>query len=94
MHHDSPSSTVKLPPRPTFLPHSLGPAPGVLYNLGAMVSASAAATERTSDEGLKLACKQFQEAAGIFAHIHEKVRTGVVVDNSTSGNAWRVAAAH
>ena len=46
---------------------------GVLYNLGAIVSASAAATERTSDEGLKLACKQFQEAAGIFAHIQEKV---------------------
>ena len=46
---------------------------GVLYNLGAIVSASAAATERTSDDGLKLACKQFQEAAGIFAHIQEKV---------------------
>ena len=39
------------------------------WNHAALISAQGARQERSSDEGLKLACKHFQEAAGIFEHI-------------------------
>ncbi|MEW5305101.1 MAG: hypothetical protein WDW36_007663 [Sanguina aurantia] len=43
----------------------------VLFNLGAILSQQALACDRQSTEGLTLACKGFQEAAGVFQHLRE-----------------------
>jgi programmed cell death 6-interacting protein len=45
----------------------------VLFNVGAVRSCMAASADRTTPEGMKLACQQFQLAAGIFKHLREKV---------------------
>lgn len=41
----------------------------VLFNIAALQSAVAAAQSFDSDDGLKLATKLFQQAAGIFTHL-------------------------
>lgn len=45
----------------------------VLFNVGAVRSCMAASADRTAPEGMKLACQQFQLAAGVFKHLREKV---------------------
>eukprot|EP00752_Nemacystus_decipiens_P018228 g16356.t1 len=50
----------------------------VLYNLGAHESRSASEEDRSTEAGLKAACHRFQEAAGIFQHVREKVVGGLV----------------
>lgn len=42
---------------------------GVLFNIGAVKSNIAASADRTSAEGMKLACREFQLAAGLFKHL-------------------------
>eukprot|EP00963_Diacronema_lutheri_P000140 scaffold5_cov331-Pavlova_lutheri.AAC.83 len=46
----------------------------ILFNLGATISQQAIETDRDSENGIKLACKYFQEAAGVFALVRQ---TGV-----------------
>jgi programmed cell death 6-interacting protein len=46
---------------------------GVLFNMGAVKSNIAASADRTSAEGVKLACREFQLAAGLFKHLRERV---------------------
>ena len=46
---------------------------GVLFNMGAVKSNIAASADRTSAEGGKLACREFQLAAGLFKHLRERV---------------------
>jgi programmed cell death 6-interacting protein len=43
----------------------------ILFNLGAVMSQQALQVERGSADGLTAACKLFQEAAGVFAHLRE-----------------------
>lgn len=61
----------------------------VLFNLGSLESAVAAGGERRSDDGVKLACKHFQCAAGYFELLREIVPTQLVgtltPDLSTAG---------
>lgn len=45
----------------------------VLFNVGAVRSCMAASADRTSPDGMKLACQQFHLAAGVFKHLREKV---------------------
>ena len=45
----------------------------VLFNCGAYESQLGASAERKSDEGLKLSCKRFQQAAGYFEHVKGSV---------------------
>jgi len=45
----------------------------MLFNLAALHSQCAIDQDRSSSEGLKVACKKFQEAAGVFAYMKEHV---------------------
>lgn len=46
---------------------------GVLFNMGAVKSNIAASADRTSAEGVKLASREFQLAAGLFKYLREHV---------------------
>lgn len=46
---------------------------GVLWNMGAFESMRAARVDRSTDEGIRLASKGFQQAGGIFSYIQESV---------------------
>lgn len=52
----------------------------VLFNIAALQSSIAASQCMTTDEGLKLAAKFFQQAAGIFAHLKNTVVSAIQVD--------------
>jgi programmed cell death 6-interacting protein len=45
----------------------------VLYNLAAVQCQQALAADRSSDDGIKLACHLFQMAAGACAHLRDGV---------------------
>jgi hypothetical protein len=45
----------------------------VLYNLAAVQCQQAVAADRSSDDGIKLACHLFQMAAGACAHLRDAV---------------------
>lgn len=45
----------------------------ILFNLGALESFEGASADRTTDEGLKKACKHFQVAAGYFEHVRNNM---------------------
>ena len=45
----------------------------VLYNLAAVQCQQAVAADRSSDDGIKLACHLFQMAAGACAHLRDGV---------------------
>lgn len=52
----------------------------VLYNIAALMTQISAESDLTTDDGLKLATKYFQEAAGIFCHL--KAETKIVLGKS------------
>lgn len=52
----------------------------VLFNIAALQSAVAAAQSFENDEGLKLAAKLFQQAAGIFAHLKSTIMLSIQQD--------------
>lgn len=45
----------------------------VLYNLAALYSQLAVSLNRSTSEGLKMACNYFSQAAGVILHIKEKI---------------------
>ena len=45
----------------------------ILYNIAALASQIASEVNLQTDEGLKAATKHFQESAGIFAHIKDRI---------------------
>jgi programmed cell death 6-interacting protein len=52
----------------------------VLFNIGAIQSSVAAAQNTESEDGLKLAAKMFQQAAGLFSHLKETVMLAIQRD--------------
>ncbi|KAF6206279.1 hypothetical protein GE061_017508 [Apolygus lucorum] len=52
----------------------------ILFNIGALYSSIAANQSMSSDEGLKLAAKFFQQASGIFNHLKNSVIAAIQVD--------------
>jgi programmed cell death 6-interacting protein len=46
----------------------------VLFNIAALQSSVAAVQSTESEDGLKLAAKMFQQAAGVFRHLEEKFK--------------------
>ena len=45
----------------------------VMFNLGALLSQQGKDQDLDTDEGVKVACRCYQEAAGVFAHLREHV---------------------
>mmetsp|Transcript_26634 Transcript_26634/g.32339 ORF Transcript_26634/g.32339 Transcript_26634/m.32339 type:complete len:930 (-) Transcript_26634:134-2923(-) len=54
----------------------------VLFNLGAIHSQQGAAADRSSQEGIKLACHNFQAAAGMFAMLRDTLSSKIVTSGA------------
>ncbi|BES95190.1 unnamed protein product [Nesidiocoris tenuis] len=64
----------------------------ILFNIGALHSAIAASQNLTSDEGLKLAVKLFQQSSGIFQYLKTSVISAIQVDPTPDLSAETLAA--